>query len=97
VSFFALEVMQRRHFHHIVIGDGSWFYLEYHHASQWSISRDEALQRVDPDIGSAMFMLTTIWGVNGFHLLYSMPSQCIFNARYFLGHVMAPLLQTIFP
>jgi hypothetical protein len=41
-------------------------------------------------------MHTAIWWVNGFHLLDLMPPQCIFNTRYFLEHVMAPLVQTVF-
>jgi histone-lysine N-methyltransferase SETMAR len=93
----VLEAMQRTHFRHIITGNESWFYLEYQHASQWPISRDEVLQRVDPAIGTAKIMLTIIWGVNGFHLLDLMPLQCRFDAQYFVEHVMAPLVQTVFP
>jgi hypothetical protein len=89
--------MQRTHFRHIITDDESWFYLEYQHALHWSISRDEVPQRVNPAIGTAKFMLTTIWGVNGLHLLDLMPSQGRFNTQYFVEHVMAPLVQTIFP
>jgi hypothetical protein len=46
----ALEAMQRTHFHHIITGDQSWFYLEYQYASEWSVSRDEVPRRVDPAI-----------------------------------------------
>jgi hypothetical protein len=93
----ALEALQRTHFHHIITGDENWFYLEYQHASQWSISGSEAAQRVDPAIGTAKFMITAIYGVNGFHLLDLLPSQCRFNVQYFVEHVMAPLVQTVFP
>jgi hypothetical protein len=60
-------------------------------------SRDEVPQRVDPAIGTATFMLTAIWGVNGFHLLDLMLSRRRFNRKYFTEHVMAPLVQTVFP
>jgi hypothetical protein len=63
----ALEVMQQPHFRHIITGDESWFYLEYQYASRWSVSRDEVPQRVDPAIGTAIFMLTAICCVNRFH------------------------------
>jgi hypothetical protein len=66
--------MQQIHFRHIVTGDESLFDPEYQQASQWSVSRDEVPQRVDPAIGTAKFMLTVTWGVNGFHLLDLMPS-----------------------
>jgi hypothetical protein len=56
----ALETLQRTHFHHIIAGYESWFYLEYQHASQWSVSRDELPQRADPAIGTAKFMFTVI-------------------------------------
>jgi hypothetical protein len=93
----ALEVMQRNLFCQLITGDESWFYLQSQHASQRSVSRDEVPQGADPDIGTAKFILTAIWGVNGFHLLDSMPSECRFNAQYFMEHVMAPLAQTVFP
>jgi hypothetical protein len=56
----VLEAMQRIYFHHIITGDESWFYLEYQHASQWSVSRDEVPQRVDLTIGTAKFMLMAV-------------------------------------
>jgi histone-lysine N-methyltransferase SETMAR len=93
----ALEDMQRTHSRHIPAGDESWFYLEYQHASQWLVSRDEVPQRVDPAIGTAEFMLTVIWGVKGPLLLDLMPSQCRFKAQYFVEHGMMPLVQTVFP
>jgi hypothetical protein len=86
----TLEAMQRTNFRYIITGDESWFSLEYQHASQWSVSRDEMPQRVDPAIGTAKFILTAIWGVNGFSLLDLMPSQYTFNAQYFIE----PLVQT---
>jgi hypothetical protein len=54
-------------------------------------------QKVNSAIGTANFTLTAIWGVNGFHLLDLMPSQCRFNAQYFVEHVIVPLVQTVFP
>jgi histone-lysine N-methyltransferase SETMAR len=42
-------------------------------------------------------MLTAIGGVNGFHLMDLMPPECRFNTQYFVEHVMAPLVQTVFP
>jgi hypothetical protein len=84
----ALEVMQRTPLRHIITGDWSWFHLEYQHPSQWSVSRDEVPQRVDPAIGTAKFRLTVIWGVRSFHLLDLTPSQCRFNTQYFMEHVM---------
>jgi hypothetical protein len=85
----ALEAMPRTHFRHIITGDESSSYFQYEHASQWSISRDEVPQWVEPTIGTTKFMPTTIWGVNGFHLPDLIPSHCRFNAQYFVEHVMA--------
>jgi hypothetical protein len=93
----ALEAIQRTPFRHVITGDESWFCLEYQQASQWSVSRNEVPQRVDPAIGTTKFMLTTIWGVNGFHSLDLMPSQCRFDAQYSMANVMGPLASTVFP
>jgi hypothetical protein len=82
--------------HYHITGDESWFDLEYQHTSQLSVSRDEVPQRVDRAIGTVQFMLTAVCGVNGFHLLDLMLSQCGFNTQYFVGHVMVPLVQTVF-
>jgi hypothetical protein len=95
--FHPLEVMQQTFFRHIIMGDESWFYLEYQHASQWSVFRDEVLRRVDLVIGIVQFILTAIWGVKGFHLRDLMLSQCRLNAQYFVEYVMALLAQTVFP
>jgi hypothetical protein len=46
---------------------------------------------------SARYVLTAIWGVNDSHLPDLRPAQCRFNAQYFLGHGMEPLVQTVFP
>jgi hypothetical protein len=58
--------MEQTRFRHIITGDENWFYFEYQHPSQWSVSRDEAPHGVDLDIGTAKFMPMITWGVNGF-------------------------------
>jgi hypothetical protein len=93
----ALEAMQRTHFRHIIAGDESWFDLEYWHAPQWSVSRDEVPQRLDPAIGTVKFMLTPIRGINSAHLRDLIAPECKFDAQYLVEHVMAPIIQTLFP
>jgi hypothetical protein len=56
----AMESIQRTHFRHIITGNESWFYLEYQHASKWSVSRDEVPRRADSVVGTAKFMLMVI-------------------------------------
>jgi hypothetical protein len=56
----ALEAMHRTHFRDIFTCNESWLYLEYDQVSQWSVSRDEVRQRVDPAIGTAKLILTAI-------------------------------------
>jgi hypothetical protein len=48
------------------------------------LSRDEVPQNVKTDIGTVKFMLTVIWGINGFHVIDLMPAQCRFNSQYFV-------------
>jgi hypothetical protein len=50
-----------------VTGDESWFTLEFHHSMKWSVSRDDVPQKVKQQIGTQKFMLTVIWGIDGFH------------------------------
>jgi hypothetical protein len=42
-------------------------------------------------------MLTVVWGVDGFHAVDQMTSQCSFNSEYFVSHVLAPMTAKIFP
>jgi hypothetical protein len=83
-------------FRYIITSDESWFHFECQHASQRSVSRDEIPQKADLAIGTVKFMLTAIWGVNGFHLLDLVSSQCRFNAQYFVEHVLPSLIQRVF-
>jgi hypothetical protein len=93
----SLEAMQRTHFRHMLTGNQGRFYVEYQHALQWSVPRDEVPQMVNPAIGTAKFMSMAIWGINSFHLLDLMLSQRISSAQYFVKHVMAPVVQTVLP
>jgi hypothetical protein len=49
-------------------------------------------QRVDPAIGTVEFMPTDIRGINGFHILDLISSQCRFKAQHLVEHVMVPLV-----
>jgi hypothetical protein len=51
---------------------------------------------VDPANGTAKLMLTAIWGVNCFHPLDLTPSECRFNAQYFVEYILVPLVQKVF-
>jgi hypothetical protein len=42
-------------------------------------------------------MFTVIWGVEGFHVVDLMTSQCSFNSEYFVSHVLAPIVVKVFP
>ena len=92
-----LEALQRNNFRNVVTGDESWFYLETGHSAQWSVCRDDVATKTKPTISTPKFMLTVIWGVEGFHVVDLMTSQDRFNSRYFVEHVMVPLVQEIFP
>jgi hypothetical protein len=52
---------------------------------------------VRQDIGTKKFMLTVIWGVDGFQVLHLMTSQHSFNSEYFVNYVMAPMIAKVFP
>jgi hypothetical protein len=42
--------------------------LEFHYSPNWSVSRDDIPQKIKQHIAAKMFMLTIIWGIDGFHL-----------------------------
>jgi hypothetical protein len=43
------------------------------------------------------FMLTVIWGVDGFHAVDMMTLQRSFNSEYLVSHVLASMVAKVFP
>jgi histone-lysine N-methyltransferase SETMAR len=52
---------------------------------------------VRQQIGIRKFMLTIIWGVDGFHLVDLMTSQRNFDSQYFVDNIVVPLVEKVFP
>jgi hypothetical protein len=71
--------------------------LEYQHAVKWSLSREGVSKRVREQISTKNFMLTVIWGGDGFHVADLMTSQRSFNSGYFVSHVRAPMVAKACP
>jgi histone-lysine N-methyltransferase SETMAR len=92
-----LERMEASNFHNIVTGDESWFTLELQQSAKWSTSREDVRQRARQQIGTTKSMLTVIWGVDGFHVVDLMSSQCSFDSQYFVDNIMVSLVQKVFP
>jgi hypothetical protein len=70
--------------------------LECHHDMKWSLSRENASERVRQQIGTKI-MLTVSWGVDSFHVVDLMTSQRSFNSDYFMNHALAPMVAKVFP
>jgi hypothetical protein len=92
-----LERMETSNFRNIVTGDESRFTLELHQSAKWSASREDVPQRVRQQIGTRRFMLTVIWGVDGFHVVDLMTSQRSFDSQYFVDTIMVPFVEKFFP
>jgi hypothetical protein len=43
------------------------------------------------------FMLTVIWGIDGFHIIGLTTEQHSYNTQYFLSYIVEPLLLAVFP
>jgi histone-lysine N-methyltransferase SETMAR len=92
-----LESMSANKFCTIVIGDESWFTLEYQNSAKWSVHREEAPEMVRQQIGAKRFMFTVNSGVGGFHIVDLITSQSSFDSQYFMSNVMTPLIANICP
>jgi hypothetical protein len=92
-----LERMEGSNFRNTVTGDESWFTFELQQSAKWRTSREDVPQRVRQQIGTRKFMLTLIWGVEGFHVVDLMTSQRSFDSQYFADNIMVPLVQKVFP
>jgi hypothetical protein len=89
--------MEVSNFREIVAGDESCFTLELSQWAKWSTSREDVPQRVRQQLGRRKFMLTVIWGVDGFHVVDLMTSQRSFDSQYFVDNIMVPLVEKVFP
>jgi hypothetical protein len=91
------EAMEWNNYCNLVTGDERWFALEFQHSAKWSVSRDDVSQKVRQQIDVMKFMLTVMWGVDGFHLMDLMTTQKEFDSPYFVANVLSALVQRIFP
>jgi hypothetical protein len=92
-----LESIETNKFYNILTGDESWFMPEYQHAVKWGLSLEDVSERVRQQIGTKQFVSIVIWGVDGCYIIDFMTSQCSFNSKYFVSHVLAPMVAKVFP
>jgi histone-lysine N-methyltransferase SETMAR len=92
-----LETIEASKFRNILIGIESWLTLEYQHSAKWTVFREDVPSRLRQDIGTKKFMLTVIWGVDGFHIVDLMIPHRSFNSEHFVNHVMTPMIIKPFP
>jgi hypothetical protein len=92
-----LKAHKKNTFQRFVTGDESWFTVEFHHSTKWSAWRDGVDQKVKQSIWTQTFMLTVIWGIDGFEVVGLMTEQHSHNRQYFLSHILEPLLLAAFP
>jgi hypothetical protein len=61
------------------------------------VTRDNVPQKVKQQIGTQKSMLAVICRIDGFHVADLMIEQHNHNKRYFLSHILEPLLIAAFP
>jgi hypothetical protein len=84
-------------FRRFVTGDENWFTLESHHSTKESIPSDDVTQKAKGRIGTQQFILTVIWGTDGFPVVDLTAEQRCYDTQCFLSNAMEPLLSAIFP
>jgi transposase len=92
-----LDAAQRDGWHHLVIGDESWFFFNTSSRRMWTLSRDDVVTKPRLDIQSKKFMLTIIWNPSGFYVFDRLPNDIKMNSTYFVTNMFTPLEQAIFP
>jgi hypothetical protein len=92
-----LEGLDKGNFRNLMIGDESWFALQFQHSTKWAVSRDDAPQKVMQQIDTSKFMPTVMWGVDGLHIVDSMSFQETINSQYFVDNVLTHILPKISP
>ena len=77
----------------MLTGDESWFYIKYNPKGAWIISGEKPPFFENKGFQIAKFMLTVIWGVNGFHFIDLMNSGLSFDSNYFISHILCEIEQ----
>jgi hypothetical protein len=80
-----------------VTGSENWFTLKFYYSTKWRVSRGDVPQKVKQQIGTQKFMLTVLWGIDGFRVVDLMTEQHSCNTQYFLTQILEPLLLAVFP
>jgi hypothetical protein len=61
------------------------------------VAPDEVSTKANQTIGTKKVMLTVIWGIDGFHIVDTMPPKEYFNTEDFLPQIMDLLPAKVFP
>jgi hypothetical protein len=86
----VLKTHEKNKHQRFVTRDESWFTLEFHHSTEWNVSRDDAFQKVKQQTGTQKCMLTVIWGIDGFRVVDLMNGQHNYNAQDLLSQLIGP-------
>jgi hypothetical protein len=92
-----LHAAERDDWHHHVIGDESWFFLNTSPRHMWTLSRDDMVTKPRLDIQSKIFMSTIRWNPSGFYVVDRLPNDNKMNSGYFVTILFIPLEPAIFP
>ena len=80
-----LNMEKRTHFMHVITGDESWFLYEYTQSSQWILSKDELLNRVEKTNMQKKMLVTIFFNGDGCVIVNFLPKGMIFNGDYFIN------------
>jgi hypothetical protein len=61
------------------------------------VSRNDITPKAKQQITIQKFMLTVIWGIDGFHVVHLMTEQLSYKTQSFLNNIIELLLLAIFP
>jgi hypothetical protein len=92
-----LKPHEKNEFQRFVTAGESWFTLEFRHSTKWSVSRDDIPQKVKQQIGTRKFVLTVVWGIDGFYVIELTTKQHNYIAQYFCSDILESLLLAVSP
>jgi hypothetical protein len=92
-----LHAAEWDNWHHFVISDESWLFLNILSRRMWTISRDNMVTKLRLDIQNKTFMFTIIWNLSVFYVIKRFLNDTKMNSDYFMTNILIPLEQTIVP
>jgi hypothetical protein len=93
----AFHAAESDGWHHLVSGNGPWFFLKTSSCRRWILSIDYMVTKPRVESQSNIFMFKAMCNPSGLDVVDRLPDDAKMNSDYFVTKIFIPLEQANFP